>query len=81
MQKECSIMGEKEKEYYRQHAADFKKSHNEYMKKNNFVEIKVRMTEEKRSKVKEHAASQNESASTFINRAIDETIKRDNKKK
>ena len=37
MQKECSIMGEKEKEYYRQHAADFKKSHNEYMKKNNHI--------------------------------------------
>ena len=73
-------MGEKENEYYRQHADSFKESHNNYMKKNGFIEMKVRMTYEKRSKVKEHATSQNESASEFINRAIDETIERDNKK-
>lgn len=48
-----------------------------YMEK--FVEIKVRMTPEKRTIVQEHASKQRESATAFINRAIDETMKRDNK--
>ena len=43
----------------------------------NFVEVKVRMTPEKRETIKIHAKKQNESATSFINRAIDETIKRD----
>ena len=42
-----------------------------------FVEVKVRMTSERRSDVQEHAANMNESATAFINRAIDETIARD----
>jgi len=42
-----------------------------------FVEVKVRMTSERRSEVQEHAANMNESATAFINRAIDETIARD----
>lgn len=44
----------------------------------NFVEIKVRMTADKRSVVQEHAANMGESATAFINRAIDETMSRDN---
>ena len=43
----------------------------------NFVEIKVRMTAEKRSIVQEHAANMGESATAFINRAIDETMEHD----
>lgn len=43
----------------------------------NFVEIKVRMTADKRSIVQEHAAKMGESATGFINRAIDETMERD----
>ena len=42
-----------------------------------FVEIKVRMTADKRSLVQSHAAKMGESATGFINRAIDETVKRD----
>jgi len=42
-----------------------------------FVEVKVRMTPERRSIVQEHAASMNESTTAFINRAIDEAIVRD----
>ena len=42
-----------------------------------FVEIKVRVTPEKRSIIQEHAASMDESATAFINRAIDEAMKRD----
>ena len=43
----------------------------------NFVEIKVRMTADKRSIVQERAANMGESATTFINRAIDETMEHD----
>ena len=43
-----------------------------------FVEIKVRMTPERRSAVQAHAEAQGESTTGFINRAIDETMERDN---
>ena len=46
-----------------------------------FVEIKVRVTPEKRSIIKEHAESMGESATAFINRAIDETMARDKEPK
>ncbi len=45
-----------------------------------FVEIKVRVTPEKRAIIKEHAESMGESATAFINRAIDEAMERDLKK-
>lgn len=45
-----------------------------------FVEIKVRVTPEKRSIIKEHAEAMGESATAFINRAIDEAMKRDSTK-
>ena len=44
-----------------------------------FVEIKVRVTPEKRSIIKDHAESMGESATAFINRAIDEAMARDQK--
>lgn len=50
-----------------------------YMEK--FCEVKVRMKTDKRTAIQEHAASKGESATAFINRAIDETIERDNQKK
>lgn len=46
-----------------------------------FVEVKVRMTPERRSVVQDHAASMGESATAFINRAIDETMTHDQEKK
>ena len=51
------------------------RAHKKYMQ--NFVEIKVRMTHEQRTKVQEHAKMMGESATAFINRAIDEAMKRD----
>ena len=42
-----------------------------------FVEVKVRMTPERRSAVQAHAEAQGESVNGFINRAIDETMERD----
>lgn len=46
-----------------------------------FCEVKVRMTPEKRTIIQEHAASMGESATAFINRAIDEAMARDNQNK
>ena len=42
-----------------------------------FVEIKVRVTPEKRAIIKDHAEKMGESATAFINRAIDEAMIRD----
>lgn len=44
-----------------------------------FVEIKVRVTPEKRAIIKEHAETMGESSTAFINRAIDEAMERDKK--
>lgn len=52
------------------------KAHKKYME--NFVETKVRMTPNRREKIKAHAALTKESVTAFINRAIDETMERDN---
>ena len=52
-----------------------KRAQRNYMKK--FVEVKVRMTPEKRTIIQKHAKSMGESATEFINRAIDEAIERD----
>ncbi len=69
-------MPEDKKSKYRGFTEAQAKAHKRYMQ--NFIEIKVRMTPEKRETVKEHAASMKESTTAFINRAIDETMERDN---
>lgn len=55
-----------------------KRAHRKYMEK--FVEIKVRVTPEKRMAIQEHAQTMGESATTFINRAIDNQISQDRHK-
>ena len=52
-----------------------KKAHRKYMSQ--YVEIKTRMTPEKRDMIKAHAQTMGESTTAFINRAIDETMQRD----
>ena len=54
-----------------------KRAKRKYMEK--FVEVKVRMTPERRSAVQAHAEAQGESTTGFINRAISETMERDKK--
>lgn len=49
---------------------------NKYMKEN-YDEIKVRTEKGKKDQIKTHAESHGESVNAFINRAIDETIERD----
>lgn len=55
-----------------------KRAHRKYMEK--FVEIKVRVTPEKRTAIQEHAQTMGESATMFINRAIDNQISQDRHK-
>ena len=52
-----------------------KRAQKKYM--SNFVEIKVRVTPKKRTVIQEHARTMGESATTFINRAIDNQISHD----
>ena len=52
-----------------------KRAQKKYM--SNFVEIKVRVTPEKRAAIQKHARTMGESATTFINRAIDNQISHD----
>lgn len=55
------------------------RAHKKYME--NFVEIKVRMTPDRREQVKAHAQAVCESTTAFINRAIDEAMQRDLEKR
>ena len=65
-----------EKKHYRGFTPAQAEAHKRYME--NFVEIKVRTTPEKREEIKTHARNQNESLNSFVNRAIDEAIEHDN---
>lgn len=55
-----------------------KRAQRKYMER--FVEIKVRMTPDKRGAVQDHARKMGESTTEFINRAIDEAMERDSAK-
>ena len=55
-----------------------KRAQKAYM--SNFCEVKVRMTPDRRELIKAHAAKMDESTTEFINRAIDEAMKRDEEK-
>ena len=55
-----------------------KKAQQKYMEK--FAVARVRMEQERYSAVQAHAHAQGESVNAFINRAISETMERDNKK-
>lgn len=48
-----------------------------YVKKN-YDDIKVRTAKGKRQVIQEHAEQRGESVNSFINRAIDEAMERDN---
>ena len=53
-----------------------KRAHKNYMEK--FSRVEVRIPYEKRERVQSHAERQGESVNGFINRAIEETMERDN---
>ena len=68
-------MSEERKSTYRGFTPTQAEAHKRYMQ--NFVEVKVRMTPDKRETIKNHASRMGESSTAFINRAIDETMKHD----
>ena len=45
-----------------------------------FIEVRFRVTPEKKSVIDAHAKARHESVTAFLNRAVDETIERDNQK-
>ena len=53
-----------------------KKAQQKYMEK--FVRVEIRMDSEKRNAIQAHADARSESVNGFINRAITETMERDN---
>lgn len=53
-----------------------KRATNKYRKKNDLIQIRTPLGE--RDKIAEHAANRGESMNAFINRAIKETMDRDN---
>lgn len=53
-----------------------KRAQRTYMEK--FIRVEIRVTPEKRDILQSHAAAHKESVNHFINRAISETIERDN---
>lgn len=55
------------------------KAVHKYVKKN-YDRIELTTPKGKKEKIKNHASNQKESVNAFINRAIDETIDRDNSK-
>lgn len=72
-------MDEKRKSTYNGLTEARKRANKKYI--NKFVEVKVRMTADKRAIIQKHAASMNESTTAFINRAIDEAMKHDAERK
>ena len=48
--------------------------------KKNYDDLRIRVKKGEGDVIKEHAKAQGESLNAFVNRAINETIKRDNEK-
>lgn len=68
-------MPEEKKSTYKGFTEARARANKKYMSK--FVEVKVRMTPEKRAAIQAHAQQRGESATQFINRAIDAQMARD----
>lgn len=68
-------MNEK-KRTYKGYTASRAEANKRYIDK--FARIEIRVTPEKRTLIQSHAEKQGESVNGFINRAIDETMSRDN---
>lgn len=68
-------MENEKKSTYRGYTEARARAHKKYMK--NYVEVKVRVTPERREQIKAYAVGRGESVNAFINRAIAETMEKD----
>lgn len=72
-------MDEKKSTYTGQTEAR-RKASQKYLKES-VEDIRIRVPKGEKSKIQSHAAKMNESTNSFIKRAIDETVNRDNQSK
>ena len=68
-------MPEEKNNTYRGFTEAQARAHKKYIAQ--FVEVKVRMTPDRREAVRAHAESKGESLNAFINRAIDEAMEKE----
>ena len=68
-------MADNKKSSYRGFTEAQARAHKKYI--SNFVEVKIRMTAEKRELVRDHAAAIGESVNMFVNGAIDRRMEQD----
>lgn len=72
-------MSDEKKSTYTGYTEARKKANEKYLKES-VEDIRIRVPKGDKVKVQEHAASMGESMNSFVVRAIDETMERDNQK-
>ena len=72
-------MSDEKKSTYTGYTEARKKANEKYLKES-VEDIRIRVPKGDKAKVQEHAATMGESMNSFVVRAIDETMKRDNHK-
>lgn len=70
-------MSDEKKSTYTGYTEARKKANEKYLKES-VEDIRIRVPKGDKAKVQEHAATMGESMNSFVVRAIDETMKRDN---
>ncbi len=72
-------MSDEKKSTYTGYTEARKKANEKYLKES-VEDIRIRVPKGDKAKVQEHAATMGESMNSFVIRAIDETMERDNQK-
>lgn len=72
-------MSDEKKSTYTGYTEARKKANEKYLKES-VEDIRIRVPKGDKAKVQEHAATMGESMNSFVVRAIDETMERDNQK-
>ena len=72
-------MSDEKKSTYTGYTESRKKANEKYLKES-VEDIRIRVPKGDKAKVQEHAATMGESMNSFVVRAIDETMERDNQK-
>ena len=77
--KRVLLMSDEKKSTYTGYTEARKKANEKYLKES-VEDIRIRVPKGDKAKVQEHAATMGESMNSFVVRAIDETMERDNQK-